>query len=75
LQIKIFVLLLCMETEKTTIPDYVAELDAMYIDQKIKIDPDRKQSYRNNANFLKKVKQKLFTIKKIGNDYFAIRHL
>lgn len=64
-----------MEQEKTLIPDYIAELDAMYIDQKIKIDPTRKQSYRNNANALKKIKQKLFTIKKIGDDYFAIRHL
>lgn len=64
-----------MENEKTPIPDYIAELDAMYIDQKIKIDPLKKQSYRNNANSLKKIKQKLFTIKKIGNDYFAIRHL
>lgn len=64
-----------METEKITIPDYFGELDSLYVDQKIKIDGALRQSYRNNANFLKKAKQKHISIKKIGDDYFAIRHL
>lgn len=61
-----------IETKK---PDYIPELDALYIDQKIKIDAAKRQSYRNAANSLKKIKQKIISIKKIGDDYFAIRHL
>lgn len=55
--------------------NYLEELDAIPVGQRIDIDGAKKQSYRNNALFLKKLKQKHIMIKKVNGSYIAIRLL
>ncbi len=53
--------------------DYLNQLDGLPVGDRIEIEKEKAQSYRNNANFLFRLKAKKFTVKADGNKAYAIR--
>lgn len=61
-----------MEAIKNT---YLAELDNLGLNSKLKIDKNKAQSYRNNGNYLWRLKGKKFTVRVVDQECYAIRIL
>lgn len=53
--------------------DYLNQLDGLPVGDRIEIEKEKAQSYRNNANFLWRLKKKRFTVKTIEAKSYCIR--